>query len=218
MKNLITAVAIILTPLCTLAQSPQLTSTIKGISKGYFDHLTSDDLKKCGCNNITPYFYIKPKQKELAILQLQTNSDAYYFHNFKVRTYGKHISYNKSIRKNNEGKEVEGMLLLNRDVLIQNNWRMNPYSKMVILTTAEEINESYFKSGTWKLNTPKNIDGKEYRYANFMNDGTHPAIRTEYPNYDAEFRYVLLVDKDDNLNILSDNELLITCVRIIIDF
>jgi hypothetical protein len=110
------------------------------------------------------------------------------------------------------------MVVLNRDVLKSNNWRIPPYTRLTVLTTAEDINDAYFKYGVWKLKSPMVINGKTYNYANYASNGQHPPIKTQYPNYDAEIRYVLLVDKDDNLNTKSDNELFIDCIRLTIDF
>lgn len=190
---------------------------IRKIGNNYAENLTKEDVKKCKCNNIN-YIQLKPNAVRLALLSFATRGDAYYVHYSKVFTYGNYITYNKSGRKKDDGGENSSMVLLNRDVLKRNNWRIPPYTKLTVLTTAEDIEDAYFLSGTWKLKTPTEINGKTYNYGNYASNGQHPAVKTQYPSYDAEIRFVLLVDKDDNISTRTDNELFIDCIRLNIDF
>lgn len=91
-------------------------------------------------------------------------------------------------------------MIWNRDLLAAKGRRVLPGEKIRHLTTAEEVSGASFEYGNWDLNVPyQAFDGKIFTKGNYRSDGTHPAVPTLFPNWDAEFRAITLYDSDNNL-------------------
>ena len=195
-------------------------SQLKGISKEKYDSKFNKEWVKNALYDFLDYNYTSVG-KYGVFLQSIDNTDGdrpIYIHSYKVFTYGNNILYNSSILKNEDGSvKNKGALILNREELSKTNWAVPVGKKMNVLTTAEYVSNAEFQNN-WQLDEPyTSSDGRKYWHPNYRVDNSVDLTnQRQKPDYDAEFKTIILCDYDNDLNTIEDNFIFVAGSRIII--